>query len=148
MMTERSHRLPLLLHLPAQHRHTFMAHTKHRLSRRDAASWNAAERFRFICLIFVFFWLPWAIKRHSSVLKQTLHRCASRFFRFLCLADSFFWLLFIYYFIRWCSAASPPILITWTRLLVMGINLGLTFLSVSDSYIYIYSASYLPKSNN
>lgn len=41
-----------------------MAHTK---QRRDAASPNAAERFRFICLISVFFWMSQAIKRHSSV---------------------------------------------------------------------------------
>lgn len=117
---------------------------KHRLSRRDALSWNAAARFRFICLISVFFWLPRAIKRHSSVPKQTLHWCTSRFFIFLhilyfCLADNFFfWVIYLFFFnqMMFSSKPSDSPLITWTRLLVMGINLGLTFLSVSDSFIF------------
>lgn len=44
----------------------------------------------FICFISVFFWLQQAIKRRSSVPKQTFHWCTSRFFIFLCFADRFF----------------------------------------------------------
>lgn len=112
----------------------FLAHTKGRMRRVEMLCRDLAFYASF-CLCF---WLPRAIRRHSSVPKQTLYWCASRFFIFLCLADCFLFIYVFIYFYRMVFGSKPSDCprITQTRLLLMGIHLGPTFLSVSDFFTF------------
>lgn len=125
------------LHLPAQHRPS-TASGPHE-GREDAQSWNAVQRFSFLCFIFVFSFdchEPLGDTLQSQSRHSTDAPADSSFFSVLLTAFYLFMYLFI--FIRWCSAASAPTLplITRTRLLLMGIHLGPTFLSVSDFFTF------------
>lgn len=112
----------------------FLARTKGGMQRVEMLCRDLAFYASF-CLCF---WLPWAIRRHSSVPKQTLYWCVSRFFIFLCLADCFLFIYVFTYFYQMIFGSKPSDspLITQTRLLLMGIHLGPTFLSVSDFFTF------------